>query len=146
MERRTVTLFVLGASLWVLLGATGESSTATQDEPSASEGWVRAPGAGEANAKAFVLISNPSMYDVYIVSASAEIAKNVEFRNASSGETKTIREITVPAYGSLAMGPDAIHLELVDVSRTLELEETFPITLKTDGGVELAVQAVVKDE
>jgi len=37
----------------------------------ASSSWVKLPAAGEAGAMAFVAIENPTMYEIYVVSATA---------------------------------------------------------------------------
>ncbi len=86
------------------------------------------------------------MYDIYIVSAVSEIAGKVEFRETSGGEAKAAPELTVPAYGKLTMGADSAHLLLVDLNRPLEEDESVPLTLTTDGGLQLKVQAIVRKE
>lgn len=115
-------------------------------EPTAAEGWVRLPAEGEARAAAFVVVKNPTMYDVYLVSAVSEIAGEIEFRETSGGEAQAVPELTVPAYGKLTMGPDGAHLLLVDLKRPLEADESIPLTVTTDGGVKLTLKAVVRTE
>ena len=115
-------------------------------EPSASDGWVEAPAAEETSASAFAVVRNPTMYDIYLVSAASEIAGKVELRETSGGEAKPVPELTVPAYGKLTMGPDGAHLVLVDLKRPLEADESVPLTITTDGGVKLRVEATVRKE
>lgn len=137
MNGRTNAIF-LTASLLVAahLGAQNQ-------EPTASDGWVALPGDGETSASAFAVVSNPSMYDAYLISAASEAAEKVEFRDGSGA---SVRELTVPAYGKLSMEPGEAHMVLIGLSRALEEGETVPITLETDGGVELQIEAVVRGE
>ncbi len=105
----------------LLVGAHG---SAGGQEATASDGWVMLPAAGETTANAFAVVRNPTMYDVYLVSAASDVAGKVEFRKTGDGEAKAVPGLTVPAYGKLTMGPDGVHL--------LE-DESVPLTLMTDG-------------
>lgn len=141
--RNRVLVTSLGIATALLFGA--HVSRGGQ-EVTASDGWVQLPAPGENNASAFAVVSNPTMYDIYLVSAVSEIAGKVEFREASGGEAKAVRELTVPAYGKLSMGSAGAHLVLVDLKRPLEDGESVPLTITTDGSVKLRVQAVVRTE
>ena len=115
----------------------------------ASEAWVKLPASGETQAKAFANIENPTMYDIYITSATADVAGKVELRDAGqSGEArlKPLEFIAVPAYGSAYMGPNGAHLALLDLKRPLNAGDTVTLILKTDGGATLPVTATVKKE
>src|SRR4249920_2426091 len=79
----------------------------------ASSGWVKLPAAGEAGAMAFVAIENPTMYEIYVVSATADAAGKVELRDGGqSGDArlKPVEFISVPAYASVDMKPESVHL------------------------------------
>jgi len=84
------------------------------------------------------------MYDIYLISAATEVAAGVELRDTDEGEAKTLREITVPAYGSVRMKADGVHLQLMDLERPLKEGETILLTLTTDGAIKLRVQAPVR--
>ncbi len=127
----------------LLVGAHG---SAGGQEATASDGWVKLPAAGETTANAFAVVRNPTMYDVYLVSAASDVAGKVEFRKTGDGEAKAVPELTVPAYGKLTMGPDGVHLLLVELKRPLQEDESVPLTLTTDGNVKLRIQAVVRKE
>ena len=112
----------------------------------AADGWVKTPAAGETTAAAFALIRNPTMYDVYVTSASADVAGSVELREAvpkTSG--KTVPHITVPAYESVKMGPAGVHLLLKDLKKPLKEGDIVHLTLTTDQG-SLKVAAVVRKQ
>ena len=86
------------------------------------------------------------MYDFYLVSAASDVAGKVEFRKTGDDEAKAVPNLTVPAYGKLSMGPDSVHLLLVDLKRPLQEDESVPLTLTTDDSVKLRIQAVVRKE
>ncbi len=112
----------------------------------AADGWVKTPAAGETTAAAFALIRNPTMYDVYVTSATADVAGSVELREAvpkTSG--KAVPHITIPAYESVKMGPAGVHLLLKDLKKPLKAGDIVNLTLTTDQGA-LKVAAVVRKQ
>jgi copper(I)-binding protein len=129
---------------------TGLAALAAAQKPvTASKGWVRRPAPNSTTTAAFVVVDNPTMYDVYIVSATSDAAAEVQLREttATGGDTpRPIKEITVPAYGQVEMTPDGVHLVLVGLKRPLEIGETVTLTLVTDGNVSLQVPAVVREK
>ncbi len=143
MNRTGVVLVLMTA-----FAAHAAVATAGQKAVTVSSGWVKAPAPGESTAAAFAVIENPGMYDFYIVSATAEGAGRVQFRDASKpGDLKaqTVEFMIVPAYGSFAMKPDGVHLVLMDLKKPLKPGDTLSLTLTTDGDATLTVAAVVKD-
>ena len=93
-----------------------------------------------------VFTNNFFIQTFYLVSAASDVAGKVEFRKTGDGEAKAVPELTVPAYGKLTMGPDGVHLLLVELKRPLQEDESVPLTLTTDGNVKLGIQAVVRKE
>jgi periplasmic copper chaperone A len=114
--------------------------------PSALSAWVAAPAAGATSAVAYVAVDNPTMYDIYITAATADVAAKVELRAPGAGgaEASVVPEFPVPAYGSTAAQPSAPHLRLVDLKKPLAAGDTVQLTLTTDGGLALTVSAPVK--
>ena len=144
MRAVTRTAFLLIAIVFL---ATNVGLTATQQQPSASAGWVTLPASGGTTASAFVSVDNPTMYDIYLDSASADVAGKVEFRQAdASGAIKpeAMKNVTVPAYGSLEMDPKGVQLVLSDLKRPLKDGETVTLTLSILYGATLQVPATVK--
>lgn len=112
----------------------------------ATDGWVKTPAAGETTALAFALIRNPTMYDVYVTSASADVAGSVELRQAAPGTSgKVVPHITVPAYESIRMGPAGVYLLLSNLKAPLKERGTVHLTLTTDQGV-LKLAAIVRTQ
>lgn len=119
---------------------------AAQPAPSAVSAWVAAPAAGATTTSAYVEISNPTMYEIYITGASSDAAPKVELRAGASGgaEPAVVPEFPVPAYGGTQAAAAAPHLRLVGLSRPLAPGDTVQLTLTTDGGATLKVAAPVR--
>ncbi len=132
--------FVLGL---VLIAAT---SAPAQTTPSAVSAWVAVPAAGATATAAYVEVKNPSMYDIYVVSATSDASASVELRDAAKGgaEPAVIKELTVPAFGSTEAAVTAPHLRLVGLGKPLAAGDTVALVLKTDTGDTLKVSAVVR--
>lgn len=128
---------------WMMVMLLAAAPGSGQDDtPKTSDAWVQLPADGETSASAFAVVRNPGMYDVYLVSATSELAGKVEFRDGGDAA----KDLRVPAYGKLTMKADGAHLVLADLTRPLEEGETIPITITTDGNVKLRMGAVVRTE
>jgi copper(I)-binding protein len=120
---------------------------AQQKTVSASQAWVKAPAADQMLTEGFVVVDNPTMYDVYLTAAATEAAGKVEFRDVrKSGAEQVVTEVTVPAYGSITMDPKGLHLVLSGLKRPLKDGDTIPLTLTTHDGLTMEVSATVKKE
>jgi copper(I)-binding protein len=84
------------------------------------------------------------MYDVYVTSASSSAAEKVELRQGQGADAKAVSSITVSSYGSAELKAGAEHLLLVNLKRPLKAGDSVELTILTDGGVKMAVTAVVK--
>jgi copper(I)-binding protein len=130
------------AGLVAILSMVGVS--AGQQGPKASSGWVKLPAAGATSTDAYVLVENPGMYDIYLLSASSDAAGSVEIRQ--TGKDAAIQELTVPAYGSVDMNEKGVHLLLKDLKKPLAEGDKVSVTLVTELSIKLQVDAVVKKE
>jgi copper(I)-binding protein len=93
------------------------------------------------------VIDNPTMYDVYIVSAVSDVAADVEFRQkaaAADATAQAVKEIAAPAYGKLELTSEGAHLVLRNLKRALKEGEIVTLTLTTDGGLVVEAPAVVR--
>jgi copper(I)-binding protein len=115
-------------------------------EPSAVSAWIAAPAAGATDAVAYVEISNPTMYDVFVVSATADAAGKVELRGAAAAgaEPATVSEFPVPAYGSTSAAAGAPHLRLLGLTRPLKAGDSVALALTINDGAVLKVAAAVR--
>ena len=126
--------------LLLLVALAVDGVVAQEKVVSASKAWVKAPAAGETTATAFVVVDNPTMYDVYLVSGKCESAGKVELISAD----KPVANITVPAYGSAELKPGAAFVRMSELKREVKAGDQLNVTLETDGGVAIAIAAIVK--
>ena len=118
-----------------------------QPAPTAVSAWVAAPAAGATGASAYVELNNPTMYDVYVISATAEgVATTVEFRAglAPGGSPVPLPEFAIPAYGSVAAAATSPHLRLMGLTRPLVAGDTVALVLTTSDGATLKITAPVR--
>ena len=108
-----------------------------QPNPTASDAWAHVSGSAVA---VYAIVNNPSMYDVYIVSAKSDTAAKIELLN---GE-KPVTSITVPAYGSAELKPGAMFVRLSELKGEPKAGDEVTLTLETDGGFAIPLAAVVK--
>ena len=94
----------------------------------------------QGRAAVFATISNPTMYDLYIVSGKADSAESIDF---VEGE-KVVTSFTVPAFGSLSLQPDAARIRVHGLKNQLKVGDELTLTLETDGGVGIPIAAIVK--
>ena len=133
--------------LALLAAFTPVPGRAAQPAATAVSAWIAAPAAGATGASAYVEMNNPTMYDVYIVSATADaVAAKVELRAgvAPGGSPAPVTEITIPAYGSVEPAASSPHLRLVDLKRPLAPGEMVDLALTTNDGTVLKVVATVR--
>ena len=111
-----------------------------QPAVTASDAWVTESAMDRPVAEAYLSINNPTMYDIYVVTATSDMAGKIEFRN---GDT-ALKELTVPSYGSLELAPGGTVLRLLDLKKPLRPGDTVELILTTDGGIVLKLPATVK--
>ena len=141
---RTGTVIV-ALTLAAVAGAPGV--VAQPPTPSAVSAWIATPPAGATSATAYVELNNPTMYDIYITSATAAgTAGKVELRAAAAAgaEPAVVAEFPVPAYGSTSAAPGAPHLRLLELAKPLKAGDTVALALTTNDGSVLKVAAPVR--
>ncbi|MDP1570637.1 MAG: copper chaperone PCu(A)C [Vicinamibacterales bacterium] len=112
---------------------------------SVSAPWIPAPAADATTAIVHLVVENPTMYDVYVMSATSDAAEAVELRESDGhGGTRPASSLTASAYGSLEMTEAGPHLRLTNLTRPIKAGDTVAIVLATDGGERLTVAAIVK--
>lgn len=109
-----------------------------QPNPTASDAWASA--AADGVVVVYATINNPSMYDVYLTSATSDAAGKIEL---VSGE-KPVTSITVPAYESAELKPGGPYVRLSELKSAVKAGDEVKLTILTDGGVAIAITAVVK--
>jgi copper(I)-binding protein len=124
--------------------AVAASVSARQAAVTAADAWIAEPAAGATTATAYVTVNNPTMYDIYVVSATSSAAEKIELRQGDGAAAKVVTSITVSSYGSAELKAGSEHLALVNLKRPLKEGDAVDLSLMTDGGIKLAVTAVVK--
>ena len=109
-----------------------------------SKAWIKAPAAGETTAAAFLVVENPTAYDVYLMSAASDAAERVQFRKVVDKKAEVVEYVIAPAYGSVEFTAEGVQLVLIDLKSPLEPGDKVPLTLTTDGGFDIGVEAEVK--
>jgi copper(I)-binding protein len=128
----------------VLVLSTAAAAVQQRKDTAISSGWVKLPAAGATETAAYLVIDNPTQYDVFLQKASSDVAGAVEFRAAGKPEPLTF--VTVPAYESLEMDEKGTYLVLRDLKKPLTEDATVPISVTTGPGAPLTVQATVKKQ
>lgn len=125
-----VLLLVLAAS-----AAIGQEKAVT-----GTSAWVAEPATGAVSTSAYVVLENPTMYDVYVVKVLADVA--AEARIVESG--KPMAELTIPSFGSTELEAGKAHIELSNLKRPLVGGDRVVLTLTTDQGATVTVEATVR--
>ena len=113
------------------------SLAALQKDPTASDAWAQVSGGTVA---VYATVNNPSMYDVYLVSAKSTAAAKIELLDGG----KPVTSFTVPAYGSVELKPGAMFVRLSELKGELKTGDEVKLTIETDGGVSIEIAAAIK--
>ena len=131
--------------LLLLSVALATGPLAAQKPLTASKAWVKATAAGETSTTAFVVVENPTMYDVYVMSAQTDAAGSVKFQRAPtspSAKPEPLEQLTAPAYDSIELKPDGVHMLLSDLKKPLNAGDQVTLFLTTDSG--LVIEAIAE--
>jgi copper(I)-binding protein len=94
------------------------------------------------DARVVGVISNPSMYSTYLVSATSDAAARVELRDARKKDAR-VPEVEVPAYGALTLEAKGLYLALIDLKKPLRPGARVEVVLSNDAQVKTRLTAVV---
>jgi len=84
-------------------------------------------------------LNNPTMYDAYVQSGKSDAGK-VVLRDRE----KTTGNITIPAFGDVELKAGGVFVLITDLKGQPKAGDTIQLSLTTDGGVAIAIAAVVK--
>jgi copper(I)-binding protein len=124
--------------------AAAITTAAARQDLKVSDGWVRLPADGAKTTAAFASIANPGMYDAYVITVTADAADGVDIVQVEGGQTRVVKELTVPAFGGVDFTHEGVHLVLRGLKKPLGPGDTVVITMTTDSGRTLALSAPVK--
>lgn len=131
---RTALVFAL---LNLLVHAQGK-------DPSASDASAAIVPGGVA---IYATLNNPTMYEAYVQSGTSG-AGHVELREGDPstplGAGKATSNIAIPAYGSVELKAGGPFVLVSELKEQLKAGDTINVKLVTDGGVAIAIAAVLK--
>ena len=108
-----------------------------QPNPTASDAAAHVSGDAVV---VYATLNNPSMYDIYVTSGESAAAGKVELVQGD----KVASTLTIPAYGSLELKTGGSYVKLSQLRGQPKAGDELTLTLQTDGGVAIAIAAVVK--
>lgn len=117
---------------------------APQPTIAVADAWT-APTAKDAKVAAgFFIVANGATADDRLLAASSPRAGRVELHEMSKdGKTKTrpVKDIAVPAGGSVALNDAGLRLMFMDISAPFVVGDTVPVklTFEKSGAVEIAL-------
>jgi copper(I)-binding protein len=88
----------------------------------------------------YAMLTNPTMYDAYAQSGTSDAGK-VELRDEANKPTSNI---TIPAYGSVELKAGGPLVLVTELKGQPKAGDTITLKLMTDGGVAIAITAIVK--
>ena len=95
----------------------------------------------------YATLNNPTMYDAYVQSGTSDAGK-VELRegdpSTAPGATKATDNITIPSFGSVELKAGGPFVLVTGLKSPPKAGETINLKLVTDGGIAIAIAAVVK--
>lgn len=95
----------------------------------------------------YATLNNPTMYDAYVQSGTSDAGK-VELRegdpSTAPGASKATDNITIPSFGSVELKAGGPFVLVTELKSPPKAGETINLKLVTDGGIAIAIAAVVK--
>ena len=120
------------------------AAVVVQKDPTASDSSAAIVKDGVA---VYATLTNPTMYDAYVQSGISDAGK-VELRegdpSTALGASKPASNITIPPFGSVELKADGPFVLVSDLKNQLKAGDTIKVTLQTDGGVAIAIAAIIK--
>jgi len=113
----------------------------------ADSAWVRLPAvAGNPGAAYFTLRGGTK--DATLLSVGAKFAVRTELHESMKGHEgmmtmAPVKDLPVPAGGTVAFEPGGKHVMLFDIAPTLKPGEKAPLTLTLSDGKTITVDAIV---
>jgi copper(I)-binding protein len=87
----------------------------------------------------YAMLTNPTMYDAYVQSGTSDAGK-VDLREGG----KATSNITIPAYGSVELKADGPFVLVSELKAQPKAGDTINLKLMTDGGVAIAITAIIR--
>ena len=119
-----------------LIIALALAALVQQKDPTAADATAVIVDGGVA---IYATLNNPTMYDAYVQSGTSDAGKVELFEG-----DKATSNITIPAFGSVELKAGGPFVLVSELKGQPKAGDTIKVTLNTDGGVAIAIAAVVK--
>jgi copper(I)-binding protein len=126
----------------VLALAVIVSGTAYAQDLVVKNARVIVAAAKPTEARVVGVVSNPSMYPTYLVSATSNAAARVELRDARKKDAR-VPEVEIPAYGGLTLEAKGLYLALLDLKKPLSPGARVEVVLSNEVQGKTRLTAVV---
>ncbi|MBS7811263.1 copper chaperone PCu(A)C [Roseococcus pinisoli] len=127
--------------------AAPQTPAVTAATLSLENGWTRAAGQGRQGA-GFVTIRNTGTEPDRLVAASSPAASRVELhtslREGDVMRMRPVETIEIPAGGSVALAPGGFHMMLLGLTRSLEVGQVIPLSLRFERAGQVTVNLTVQ--
>jgi copper(I)-binding protein len=134
MNTRKNRLVYLVAALGLALSSSLLAQSALVGPIKIEHAYTRATMPGQQVAGGFMKIENKSGPADQLVSASSPIAGEVQLHEMSMEgsvmKMRQVKDIAVPAGGSVELKPGGLHLMFINIKAPLAAGETVPVKLK----------------
>ncbi len=130
------------AGAWGLAVAVMFASAAEAQDLVVKNAKVIVAPSSPTEARVVGVISNPSMYPTYLVSATSDAAVRVELRDARKKDAK-VPEAEIPAYGALTLEAKGLYLALVNLKKPLRPGARVEVILVNETQGKTRLTAVV---
>jgi len=115
-----------------------------QKDPTASDSFAVIVPGGVA---IYATLNNPTMYEAYVQSGTSDAGK-VELcegdPSIALGAGKPASHITIPSFGAVDLKAGGPFVLVSELRAQPKAGDTIKITLQTDGGVAIAIAAIVR--
>lgn len=104
---------------------------------------------GASTSAAFFVVVNEGDAPDALVGAASDVARSVEVHETvMEGDVAKMRpvpRVEIPARGRVAFQPRGLHVMLIDLTRSLNVGDTFTLTLRFERSGEIPVTVAVRE-
>ena len=112
------------------------------------EAWARPGSEGRISATYFVIHNYNDVPDV-LLSANSAVARNVEVHESYEHDDgmigmREVRDLEIPAQSTVRFEQGGLHIMLIQLTRRLQDEDTFELTLTFENHGEITFEIPVR--
>ncbi|MEM9516449.1 MAG: copper chaperone PCu(A)C [Actinomycetota bacterium] len=148
-RRLVLAPLAIGALAAGLVACGDDDDTASADDITIVDAWVREPASGQVTSAAYGTITNGGDEEITLVGASAPIDATIEIHETLMNDDGEMsmqeREngFSIAAGDTFTLEPGGPHVMFLDIEPT-EIVDTIEVTYIFDNGAEVTVPAEVR--